>query len=79
MRRILPIVRSPQAVIDRVLLRHWFDFGYLHLKQGDPKLAYEAFLRCIRLRPMRVKAWINMARSFVKQTTKPKLPSAPDG
>lgn len=55
-----------QAVIDGVLSRHWFNFGYMHLMQGDPKLAYDAFLRCIRLRPMRVKAWINAARSLAK-------------
>lgn len=57
---------TPQAVIDGVLSRHWFNFGYQHLQQGDPQLAYEAFLQCIRLRPARVKAWINAARSRAK-------------
>lgn len=57
---------TSQAVIDGVLSRHWFNFGYLHLQQGDPKLAYQAFQRSLRLHPARVKAWINAARSLVK-------------
>ena len=57
---------TPQAVIDGVLARHWFNFGYQHLQQGDPELAYQAFRQCIRLRPTRVKAWINAARSRAK-------------
>lgn len=70
---------TPQAVIDGVLSRHWFNFGYLHLKQGDPKLAYDAFLRSLRLRPARVKAWINAARSRIKCGFKPEFPSVPGG
>lgn len=57
---------TPQALIDGVLSRHWFNFGYLHLQQGDPKLAYAAFRRSLRLHPARVKTWINAARSLVK-------------
>ena len=61
-------METPQAVVDGVLSRRWFDFGYMHLRQGDPKLAYEAFVRSIRFRPTRAKAWINAARSLVKMT-----------
>jgi glycosyltransferase involved in cell wall biosynthesis len=57
---------TPQDVINGALSRHWFDFGYMHLCQGDPKLAYNAFVRSIRLRPARMKAWVNTARSLVK-------------
>ncbi len=59
------------AIINGVLSRHWFDFGYQHLQQGDPKLAYHAFQHAIRLRPTRVKAWVNAARSLVKMVIKP--------
>jgi len=57
---------TPQAAIDGVLARHWYNFASLHLVHGDAKLAYQGFLRCIRLRPTRIKAWIKIARSLVK-------------
>lgn len=70
---------TPQAVINGVLSRHWFNFGYQHLTHGNAQIAYDAFVRSIRLRPTRVKAWVNAARSRIKCGFKSELPSVPGG
>ena len=70
---------TSETIIKGVLSRRWFDFGYMHLLHGDPKLAYDAFVRSISLQPTRMKAWINAARSLVKIAVKPKLPSVSGG
>ncbi len=57
---------TPEGTIRRVLAKHWFDFGYLHLKRGDARLACRAFLRSGRLRPTSLKTWLNAGRSLVK-------------
>lgn len=57
---------TPQSLIDGVQSRHWFNFGNMHLECGDAQLAYEALVHSIRLRPLRVKAWINAARCLAK-------------
>lgn len=57
---------TPQAAIDAVLSRHWYNFATMHRVRGDAHIAFDAFVRSIRLRPLRVKAWVNAARSLVK-------------
>lgn len=58
---------TPQREIDAVLANHWFAYGYMHLKQGDPAIAVDSFIKCLRMTPLRVKAWVNLARSLVKR------------
>lgn len=57
---------TPPRAIRRVLAKHWFDFGYLHLLHGDPGQAFRAFLRSGRLRPGYLKSWSNAARSLIR-------------
>ncbi len=40
-----------------------FQFGYMHLKQGDPAIALKSFMRNLRRRPWRLKTWAHAARA----------------
>lgn len=56
---------TPQAAIDKIMADLWFGYAYQHLKGGNPKLARDGFLQCVRYHPLWVMAWINVVRSIV--------------
>ena len=43
-----------------------FQFGYAHLHQGDPAIAWKSFAQNLRFRPWRPKLWLHALTALVK-------------
>jgi len=63
--------RVPRSVVRKRLAIIWFDFAYLHYKQGDPWIATRAFARTIFNAPLRVRCWAYMLLSFGRVLRRP--------
>lgn len=63
--------KTPMHVINKVLGRIWFGYGYLHYKQGDPSLACSAFRRCVGHQPFWYAGWAYWLRSCVRLIARP--------
>jgi glycosyltransferase involved in cell wall biosynthesis len=57
---------TPKRAMNEVFARCWSGYGYTHYTLGDPKLALDAFKRCVRYQPFSPGAWRNLMRSAVK-------------
>ncbi len=44
-----------------------FQFGYTHLKSGDPRVAWQAFVRNLRFRPWHPKLWVHALHALGKR------------
>jgi len=56
----------PRSVVRKRLATVWFDFAYLHYKQGNPWVATRAFSRTIYNAPFRARCWIFLLLSLGK-------------
>ena len=59
-------IKIPRSVIRRRLAGIWFDFAYLHYKQGNPWVATRAFSRTIFNAPFAIRYWIYVVLSLGK-------------
>jgi glycosyltransferase involved in cell wall biosynthesis len=63
---------TPQRVINRVLARLWFGFGYSHYECGDLRTAFDAFRHCVSFRPWWYGGWLNLLRSALRMGLLPR-------
>lgn len=57
---------TPRRIVNRLLARMAFGYGYNHYVAGDPTLARDAFWRCIRHRPFWPRGWLSWGLSCLK-------------
>ncbi|KPF45630.1 hypothetical protein D621_17775 [beta proteobacterium AAP51] len=43
-----------------------FQFGYAHLRRGDPAIAWRSFAQNLRFRPLRPRLWVHALTALVK-------------
>ena len=43
-----------------------FQFGYSHLRQGDPSIAWKSFAQNLRFRPWQPRLWLHALRALIK-------------
>jgi glycosyltransferase involved in cell wall biosynthesis len=59
--------RALEQRFDRMVLQH----GHLHLKQGDPSIAMQAFATGLSRQPWRPRLWVHWLRAFAKHAVRP--------
>ncbi len=59
-------IEVPRSLIRRRLATVWFDYAYLHYRQGNPWIATRAFSQAIFNAPFRIKSWIYLPLSAGK-------------
>jgi glycosyltransferase involved in cell wall biosynthesis len=63
-----PDGREPdRAALRRRLAALCFDFAYKHYWKGDPALARQSLIQCLRHRPFWLRAWLYLAVSFISR------------